>query len=574
MSYNHRIGGKMERFQCCFALTLSCAVALPLLASPPFSTDLTHREEQNLLKTISGFYNENSFDGKHRSRILDQRIPKFSASTGRARTVNPELTQHRSLSKDPLVRLAGGKATTGYKNFRCKTFWKNFKGQECGPQDTRAAIQSNDEVADLAHTWIPESEIAREMKSLPQEGKVNSQPWSGDYWRTRWGLTSYRYLDGKKFETYELAVAAYRQPFDWLAQLPTLHTPETTAKINRWSPAEKYDLLTGSETFTLTNQQKAEGADLIGEDGKVEDWYGLCHGWAPAALLTPPATSSVSSVGSRGIEQTWSPHEIRGMVALAWSNGEYSTTFAGSRCDVETPRRHPNGRLINQDCFDTNPATLHLALANMLGRHGMGFVMDAAFDAEINNQPVVAYSFQFFNPYDPTVMESDWEKAAVAYDDKFKKIDRFQTPMSRGYRADKTYSDEKIKSIVGVAATLVYLDESDARPGIGNNPIENETIRVTYTYDLELEEQNGKLIPTGGEWHTNSHPDFLWMAEQNSYPHQPTDDEDNVKVSLTTAPSPALNEAAEKASFTEAYPLCAVVKALVEASSGTTYHCK
>lgn len=541
-------------------------------AQSPYSTQLTSKEEHALLDRLARFYDEAGFTKSHRSRVIDERVPKFSAWSGRPLRVNPELAGHHVSSRDPLVRLAGEKATPGYKHFRCKTFWKNFKGQECGNAQTNAVILSGDDVEDLAHSWLAPSQIVREMGQLPDEGRLNSQPWSGDYWRTRWGLTSYRYSTGAKYPTYEQAVAAYQQPSEWDGLLSVLSLPETIAKVHAWSPAEKYDLLTGNETFPLTNEQKHEGKALIGEDGKVEDWYGLCHGWAPAALVTPPAIKPVKAIGARGIPLTFTPYEIRGLVALAWSNGDYDTTFAGGRCDTEKPRRHPNGRLINQDCFDTNPATLHLSLANLIGKAGVGFVIDAAFDAEISNQPVLSYAFQYFNPLDPTKLETSWEKAVIPYDDAFKKVDRFQSPLSRGYKKDKTYSDERIKKIVGVALTLVYLDESDARPG--TNPIANETVRVTYTYDLELEEKAGKWVPTGGEWHSNSHPDFLWMVEKNAYPHLPVDDLEVGTVSLVSPPTDSLQRAAEKASRVEAYPLCKLVKSLVEGSENGVYSCQ
>ena len=92
--------------------------------------------------------------------------------------------------------------------------------------------------------------------------------------------------------------------------------------------------------------------------------------------------------------------------------------------------------------------------------------------------------------------------------------------------------------------------------------------------DLELEEQNGKLIPTGGEWHSNSHPDFLWMVEKNAYPHLAADDLEVGAVSLAHPPTETLKMAAEKSSRTDAYPLCKLVKALVEGSENGVYSCQ
>ena len=46
-------------------------------------------------------------------------------------------------------------------------------------------------------------------------------------------------------------------------------------QIVEWSPSEKYDLTVFDNEFTLTNEQKSEGKDEKGDDGKVPDWIGL-----------------------------------------------------------------------------------------------------------------------------------------------------------------------------------------------------------------------------------------------------------------------------------------------------------
>jgi hypothetical protein len=124
---------------------------------------------------------------------------------------------------------------------------------------------------------------------------------------------------------------------------------------------------------------------------------------------------------------------------------------------------------------------------------------------------------------------------------------------------------------VAVETTVVYLTEYAAQ--FDEKPQENVTERVTYTYDLELHEKEGELIAKGGEWHSNLHPDFLWVPKRNEVSREKWDDK-NLKVDLSSIPNEKLSELASKASKA-GYPLCSAVEALVNASSdgSRTYRC-
>ena len=44
---------------------------------------------------------------------------------------------------------------------------------------------------------------------------------------------------------------------------------------------------------------------------------------------------------------------------------------------------------------------------------------------------------------------------------------------------------------------------------------ESHFTNIEFEYDLELDSKN-KII--GGEWYSDNHPDFLWVADRLSYP--------------------------------------------------------
>jgi len=271
-----------------------------------------------------------------------------------------------------------------------------------------------------------------------------------------------------------------------------------------------------------------------------------------------------------GLKINWYPHDIRAMSSLAWANGRSATNYVGGRCNYKNPKTYQNGRLMQQDCFDNNPSTFHLALGNLIGRAKVSFVMDKTFDFEVWNQPVQSYEFTYFNPMDPSKRSKDWKAVAADYNDAFKKRDRFQKPKTRGLRVGNKFDDRGIKKVVGVIASVNYLAE--AAPNHGVTPSNDVFFRVNYTYDLELHQQDGKLVALGGEWHSNVHPDFLWLPRKNSIALT-NYDRIALDFSATKEPNEKVTKTAKAASG-DGYPLCQVLKELVNRSSGTqAYRC-
>src|SRR5207245_2002266 len=154
------------------------------------------------------------------------------------------------------------------------------------------------------------------------------------------------------FKTWQEAIADYAEPAAWLA-LPD--DADMYVESRRWSPAEKYDLTVDDESFTLTNEQKSEGKSQLQPNGDVEEWMGICHGWALASISVPKPMRSVDYAGTK-----WFPQDIRALASLSWANGRSDFAMLGGRCQAKKPETYPNGRLSQEECFDTSPATFHL----------------------------------------------------------------------------------------------------------------------------------------------------------------------------------------------------------------------
>ncbi len=538
-----------------------------LLCVTGYASESPSRQEQEeVTQRLKSFY-----EWPPKADALNVAIPKYDGVSGEVTFPNERLRLKGPQPQDVLLRQAQAKAQTQYQKERCeKLLGKNFPSLKCTQR--RESIKANDQVKDLVDTWIPEGEILYSLDRLPIHGEIRSPYWSSDYWNMRSGLTSYRYSAGISYSDYTTAVTAYRQPEEWKSFLvPPINLEALADIVSRWSPAEKYDLISGDESFTLTQEQKREGSHYLGEDGNVEGWFGICHGWAPASVFTPPPVRPVKAMSAQGVPVKWYPDDIRAMVTLAWANGRFQTNFVGGRCDAKKIDRLQNGRVSQPECFDNNPATFHLALGNLIGVQEVPFIMDASYDYSVWNQPVVKYSMEYFNPLNPDQRNSRWDKVAVPYDETFKAQDRFQQPKTRGRSVGVGhYDDSAIQQIVGVIATVSYLGETEARHS--ETPRDNRLIRVSYTYDLELSQKNGEWIAQGGEWHENTHPDFLWMPQKGAFP-EATYDLNVPSINLESIPTMALTQKARPAS-SQGYPLCKTVSSLVRGSSESgSYPC-
>lgn len=514
---------------------------LPLFAcgiDRSLSPQLSAEEVKILDAQIESFYRNSNPD------VMGRKIPKYDV-----------------LGNGQTKRKSRKKLTSQFFNSRNQWIARRFQSK--GKLQFWSSSEVSDRIEDLAETYINKSQINRNLDNLPVKGEISGDFWSGDYWNMNWGLTSYRYSSGKKFKLYKNAVGSYFQPEEWLQLVQIANLDELSKTVQFWSPAEKYDLLVGDEKFGLTREQKQEGAAVVQSNGKVEDWYGICDGWSPASIFVPKPEKTVRSLGIGGVEITWLPDDIRALASLSWTSGDYPYNLIGRRCDTLNPKTYKNGRISETDCADSNPATFHFALTNLIGIHGIPFIMDATFDAEVWNQPVLSYEIKYFNPHNPKKKSHNPKLVMVPYDEQFKKRDRFQKPLTRGYRRANQYFDGGVKAIVGVQATVVYLVEYQAEFEL--QPHENVTERVTYTYDLELHEQDGELIPMGGEWHENTHPDFFWVPQKSAVASTKWD-LGAPRVELSNLPEQPLKELAHKASK-DGYPLCSVIEALVNTSS-------
>jgi len=350
--------------------------------------------------------------------------------------------------------------------------------------DTLSAPESNDLaqnlVDELRYVSLKDMENADLMSS-----RLPVQPWSDSYWPIYKGAIAYRYAD-RLFPN----VKDWKNNTDYITKNIGDHS-----SVDQLSPAEKYDLLVGDSSFSMTRNNLAEGKYYYESKGEVETWMGLCHGWAPAAYMTPRPTHATRVLAADG--KTWIPFypsDIKALTTLLWASGRRTETrFIGGRCNLRNPSRNSTGRVKDEECLDNNPGTWHLAIVNQIGVSQRGFVMDATYDYQVWNQPVFGYQYLYFNPKTETPSSRLEDSLLAIKDFKRDKFKRVRSP--------------KASSVVGVEMTVLYINEVEPSLNMTDDPGRDRLASVKYTYDLELD-PNGTIV--GGEWYSRGHPDFLW----------------------------------------------------------------
>ncbi|MBD66431.1 MAG: hypothetical protein CME62_14565 [Halobacteriovoraceae bacterium] len=348
---------------------------------------------------------------------------------------------------------------------------------------------------DRVESLFPEWRIVKNIKELNQknifQAKVDTLPWSDDYWPIYKGILGARYSD-EEFDR----ISAWDEAHQYILRkdAQSIFQRQNSETINNLSPSEKYDLLFSDKKQVLTKNMWERGKRYFerSNDGYIETWMGICHGWAPASIMIPRPKKAIEVMSFNGKQKiTFYPSDIKALASLLWANAEFEKNFIGTRCR----QRGPEGR----NCHDSNPATFHLALLNSVGLHQKSFIIDARYDYEVWNQPLISYSFEYFPPQKRDTTDT-FEKSLLKLtdypDDPYKK-----------------HRSQKAAYIVGVKMKITYGVESDPVQRQTDTPEYDVSNNAFYQYDLELD-KDFKIV--GGEWYSRNHPDFLWRPQMNA----------------------------------------------------------
>lgn len=362
--------------------------------------------------------------------------------------------------------------------------------QACGPRETANLKEAWNSANEPSLLDIEDQAYAARYvynwQSLPLKGELTSRPWSDDYWPTYRGGISYRWND-------------HRAPDDESRYAYDVKAVEelSDADLVALSPAEKLDLFIDQDNYPntmleryRTNVLKTVPNSVEYEAGfEIPTWEGLCHAWAPAALLfEEPAPITLTS--PKGRKVTFGASDVKALLTYLIHRNGTEQGFLGTRCNTkfseylakfnagEISREEYEAVKNSADCRDLNAGAFHLVLSNQIARLNEGFIADVTRDHEVWNQPVYKYASE--------VLEDKAGASPGAAPGTVREI-TLETSMS-------------------------YAAETPAHWEVASYTFSDST-RI-YRYRVELDAKN-RII--GGEWLDDERPDFFWKAGRPNY---------------------------------------------------------
>lgn len=337
-------------------------------------------------------------------------------------------------------------------------------------------------------------------------GQVELRPWSDSYWPVYKGLIASRYADKSQPDDKNW----YSYYSHYISKSSNSYV--SSGDINILSPSEKYDLLIGDSNWNLTQYMWNKGKASFDKYGSVATWTGICHGWAAASQIgmpTPNKDITISDVTGR-FNIRFNIFDIMALTSYYFAKTSLEDRFTGRRCRNPNPPRDGD-RITDGSCFDINPMTWHLAVVNQVGKYKKSFIMDTSSNTEVWNYVIDSYELSYYNPITGESF-SNLSNAIVRSDD---------------YNSDpyKKYRSERAHYIVGIYMNVYHPGAISPHTG---SPAKQLLERKKFVYELELDSQKNII---GGEWASNSSPDFIWLLPQQQNPFLDINNINNLSTS-------------------------------------------
>lgn len=327
--------------------------------------------------------------------------------------------------------------------------------------------------------------IISDFNFLPLRGKLSDDRlgWSETYWPSNKGGIAYRWNHPDP------------QPFKYHLYSKEELLRMSRAELDQLSPAELYDIANDDYSYTLTRRAFGlyHARDLW--------WEGICHGWAQAAINYPePAPVVVTN--SAGIKVPFGASDVKALVAMheAYNYKGEKFAFAGKRCRVngkvegegderDRVTAFPAPELANSvECRDTNAGAFHTIITNMIGLLGKGFVADIDRFNDVWNQPITHYEAQVVRNEG---VDSFHQSQGIAR--------RVRMKMRMFYGEELKFKTPQL-----VAEGWKHF--------VSKRPVTGTAQQIfkfkDYEYILEIN-NSGRIV--GGEWVSQTRPDFMWL---------------------------------------------------------------
>ncbi|KAL3664712.1 hypothetical protein V7S43_010461 [Phytophthora oleae] len=227
--------------------------------------------------------------------------------------------------------------------------WRRLRGMEDA---------SNTDVADLENFFKTSMELDfNTLKDKYAAAAAPSSPWAGRYWPTYQDSINHVWADGEA--TFGLDVTDFKN----------------RVSANNGIDAHK------SRVTCATNSDCAvtnDGSVCATRDGAsigycISMWWGICHAWAPAAILEQEPQCDVVKNGV-----AFRVFDIKALLTDLYDGADLTTVFTGARFDGPGSPADTDsyGRYNNAARRDLGPGCFHIAIANIMGKQQQSFVVD------------------------------------------------------------------------------------------------------------------------------------------------------------------------------------------------------
>jgi hypothetical protein len=175
----------------------------------------------------------------------------------------------------------------------------------------------SNEFADIANLEAAfQTKFEKNVEKLDMKKTVSRIPWPSSYWPT--------YQDGINYRWNSSGLT----PVEKYAKAFNLNAVNLADTISATSGVDSQTYL---PKCTETDSGCEDGFCAIREGKKeghcIPTWFGICHAWAPAAILEPEPMCAVT--GPNGV--VFEPFDLKGLMSQLYDGSNIGTVFSGMR---------------------------------------------------------------------------------------------------------------------------------------------------------------------------------------------------------------------------------------------------
>ena len=201
------------------------------------------------------------------------------------------------------------------------------------------------------------------FSELPTAGEVEQTPWTGSYWPTYRDNINYRWAGPES----DSPAKKYEKAFG------RTDLEDRVSKHFGIDSAPNYKLDSCTKEEDCEEEGSVCAKRFEAEEGYcVPTWWGVCHAWAPAAIMEKEPEQAVEHNGV-----TFQINDLKALISLSYTAG-LATDFLSLRCnkndDKEEIEYNEYGIPKADECADTNAGTFHVVVANMMGIQKKSFI--------------------------------------------------------------------------------------------------------------------------------------------------------------------------------------------------------